>query len=167
MKSFMWVPINSGNRSGSCSENFGFRIAQVVGCHSENGISNSENGISNSESCSDNTLGQKSCRTKLSRIFGIFVPDFVPNFAPNFPRIFWGLFVLRFVGDGDQKKIHQKSPPFFNTKFPGKHEIIIHKILLESRQSNDYPGTLPELWEWPFLLRERFSWNWGGCQASE
>ena len=46
-KSFMWVPIISGNRSGSCSENCGFRIAQVVGCHSENGISNSE-------SCSEN-----------------------------------------------------------------------------------------------------------------
>ena len=30
--------------------------------------------------------------------------------------------MLRFVGDGDQKKIHQKSPPFFNAKFPGKHE---------------------------------------------
>ena len=54
-KSFTWVPINSGNRSGSCSENCGFRIAQVVGCHSENGISYSENGISNSESCSENT----------------------------------------------------------------------------------------------------------------
>ena len=36
------------NRSGSCSENRGFRIAQVVGCHSENGISNAE-------SCSENT----------------------------------------------------------------------------------------------------------------
>ena len=43
MKSFMRVPINAGNRSGSCSENCRFRIAQVVGCHSENGISNSEN----------------------------------------------------------------------------------------------------------------------------
>ena len=31
---------------------YGFRIVQVVGCHSENGISYSENGISNSESCS-------------------------------------------------------------------------------------------------------------------
>ena len=51
----MWVPTNSGDRSGSCSENCGFRIAQVVRCHSENGISYSENGISNSESCSENT----------------------------------------------------------------------------------------------------------------
>ena len=47
------VPI-SGNRSaGSCPEDCGFRIAQVVGCHSENGNSYSENGISNSESCSE------------------------------------------------------------------------------------------------------------------
>ena len=52
---FMGVPINSGNHSGSCSENCGFRIAQVVGSHSENGISYSENGILNSESCSENT----------------------------------------------------------------------------------------------------------------
>ena len=50
-----WVPINPGNRSGTCSENCGFRIAHVVGCHSENGTSHSENGISNSESCSENT----------------------------------------------------------------------------------------------------------------
>ena len=51
----MLLPINSGNRSGSCSENYGFRIAQVVGRHSENGISYSENAISNSKSCSENT----------------------------------------------------------------------------------------------------------------
>ena len=42
--------INSGNRSGSCSENCGGRIAQVVGCHSEKGISYSENGSLKSES---------------------------------------------------------------------------------------------------------------------
>ena len=33
-------------------------------------------------------LGQKSCRTKVSRIFRFFVPNFAPNFAPNFLRIF-------------------------------------------------------------------------------
>ena len=36
-------PRNSGNRSESCSENCGFRIAQVARHHSENGISRSEN----------------------------------------------------------------------------------------------------------------------------
>ena len=58
-------------------------------------------------------LGQKSCRTKVARIFWIFVPNFAPNFAPNFPRIFRGLFVLRFVGDGDQKKF-TKNPRHFS-----------------------------------------------------
>ena len=58
-------------------------------------------------------LGQKNCRTKVSRIFGIFVPDFAPNFAPNFPRIFRGFFALRFVGNGDQKKF-TKNPRHFS-----------------------------------------------------
>ena len=54
IKSFMWVPFNSENRSGSCSEDCGFRIAQVVS-HSESGISHSENYFLNSESCPENT----------------------------------------------------------------------------------------------------------------
>ena len=54
-------------------------------------------------------LGQKSCRTKVPRIFRIFVP----NFAPNFPRIFRGVFVLCFVGIGDQKKF-AKNPRLFS-----------------------------------------------------
>ena len=48
-----------------------------------------------------------------SRISRYFVPSFAPNFAPNFPRIFRGLFALRFVGDGDQKKI-TKNPRHFS-----------------------------------------------------
>ena len=74
-----------------------------------------------------NHLGQKSCRTKVPRIFRIFVPDFLPNFPPNFPRNFRGFFVLRFVGNGDQKKIHQKSPPFFNAKFQANTKKIFTK----------------------------------------
>ena len=58
-------------------------------------------------------LGQKSCRTNVPRIFRIFVPDFAPNVAPNFLRIFRGLFVLRFVGDGDQKNF-TKNPRHFS-----------------------------------------------------
>ena len=58
-------------------------------------------------------LGQKSCRTKVPRIFRIFVPNFAPNVAPNFPRIFRGVFVLRFVGNGDQKKF-TKNPRLFS-----------------------------------------------------
>ena len=51
----MWAPTNSGNRSESCSKNCDFRIARVVRCHSESGISHSENHFLNSESCSENT----------------------------------------------------------------------------------------------------------------
>ena len=58
-------------------------------------------------------LGQKSCRTKVPRIFRFFVPNFAPNFAPNFPRIFREVFVLRFVGSGDQKKF-TKNPRHFS-----------------------------------------------------
>ena len=58
-------------------------------------------------------LGQNSCRTKVSRIFRFFVPDFAPNFALNFPRVFRGFFVLRFVGNGDQKKL-TKNPRHFS-----------------------------------------------------
>ena len=87
-------------------------------------------------------LGQESCRTKVSRIFRCFVPNFAPNFAPNFPRIFWGLFVLRFVGDGDQKNFHQKSPPFFNAKFPGEHENLFTKFFWRAGKVS-IPGVIP------------------------
>ena len=63
-------------------------------------------------------LGQKSCRTKVPQIFQIFVPNFAPNFAPNFLRSFRA----SFHGKRRPEKIHQKSPPFFNGKFPGKYE---------------------------------------------
>ena len=60
-----------------------------------------------------------------------FCPEFCSEFSPNFLRIFRA----SFRGRRRPEKIHQKSPPFFNAKFPGKHEKVIHKILLESRQS--------------------------------
>ena len=62
-------------------------------------------------------LGQKSRRTKDPRIFRIFVPNSAPNFASNFPRFFWGVFVLRFVGNGDQKKF-TKNPRHFSMQNP-------------------------------------------------
>ena len=44
--------------------------------------------------------------------------------------------MLRFVGNGDPEKIHRKSLPFFNAKFPGKYEKKnIHKIFLGSGRS--------------------------------
>ena len=62
-----------------------------------------------------------------------FCPEFCSEFFPNFSRTFRA----SFRGRRRPEKIHQKSPPFFNAKFPGKHEKNIHKILLESRQSKD------------------------------
>ena len=55
--------------------------------------------------------------------FPNFFRIFVPNFAPNFSRIF----LASFRGRRRPEKIHQKSPPFFNAKFPGKHEKIFTK----------------------------------------
>ena len=69
-------------------------------------------------------------------------PEFRSEFSPNFSRTFRA----SFRGRRRPEKIYQKSPPFFNAKFPGKHEKNIHKILLESRQSN-------------FLGLSRFSGN--------
>ena len=76
------------------------------------------------------SLGQKSCRTKVSRFFRIFVPDFAPNFALNFPRIFRGLFVLRFVGDGDQKKFTRNPRHFSMQNSQANTKKIFTKLFL-------------------------------------
>ena len=52
-----------------------------------------------------------------------FCPEFFSEFSQNFPRIFRA----SFCGKRRPEKIHQKSPPFFNAKFPGKHEKIFTK----------------------------------------
>ena len=68
--------------------------------------------------------------------FSIFCPEFCPEscseFSPNFLRSFRA----SFCGRRRPEKIHQKSPPFFNAKFPGRFEEKIHKMFLESGQSN-------------------------------
>ena len=84
-----------------------------------------------------NVLGQKSCRTKVPRIFRFFVPNFFPEFCSEFSPNFLRSFHASFRGKRRPEKIHQKSPPFFNAKFPGKDENYIHKIYLESRQSKN------------------------------
>ena len=103
----------------------------------------------------DHRLGQKSCRTKVPRIFRIFVPNFAPNFAPDFSRIFPGVIVLHFVGDGDQKKF-TKNPRHFSTQNPqanskkkstkvfwraGKVTLLLKKVLQYT--SNSYCNTPP------------------------
>ena len=93
----MWVRINSKNRSGSCSENCDFRIAQVVRCHSENGISHSENHFLNSESCSENAL-----ELSESSENGLFTPE---RFFPEIGVVrrllkicFWGRYFFLQLG---------------------------------------------------------------------
>ena len=53
-----------------------------------------------------------------------FCPEFCSEFSPNFSRTF----CASFRGRRRPGKIHQKSPPFFNAKFPGKHEKIFTKF---------------------------------------
>ena len=80
-------------------------------------------------------LGQKSCRTRVSRIFRIFRPEFCLEFCSEFTLNFeeFSCFVS---WETETRKIHPKSPPAFNAKFPGKFEEKIYKSFLESRQSN-------------------------------
>ena len=80
---------------------------------------------------------------KVSPNFSNFCPEFCPEFcAEFFPEFFEEFFVLRFAGNGDQKKFTKKSLPFFDPKISlAKHEkkMIFHKVFLESRQSNIFP----------------------------
>ena len=53
-----------------------------------------------------------------------FCPGFCSEFSPNFSRIVRALF----RGKRRSEKIHQKSPAFFNAKFPGKLEEKSTKV---------------------------------------
>ena len=59
------------------------------------------------------------------------LPRILLRISPNFVRIFCALF----PGRWRPQKFHQKSPPFFNAKSPGKFEENIHKSFLESMQT--------------------------------
>ena len=69
--------------------------------------------------------------------FSIFCPEFCPEFCSEFSPNFLRSFRASFRWKRTPEKIHQKSPPFFNAKFPGKYEKKVHKMFLESGQSND------------------------------
>ena len=84
-------------------------------------------------------------RIVAERKFPEFCPEFRSEVSPNCLRSFRA----SFSGKRRPEKIHQKSPPFFNAKFPGKFEEKIHKSFLESGQSNTYRGD-------PFPLRVSF-----------
>ena len=92
-------------------------------------------------------LGQKSCRTKVPRIFRIFVPNFAPDFAPNFPRIFRGFFMLRFMGNGDQKKF-TKNPRHFSMQNSQENtKKIFTKIFWRAGKVSSCP-----FWDFPNLF---------------
>ena len=60
-------------------------------------------------------------------------PELCPEFCSEFsPEIFedFSCFVS---WETETRKIHQKSPPFFNAKFPGKHEKIFTKLFWRAR----------------------------------
>ena len=75
-------------------------------------------------------------QSESSSNFSNFCPEFCPEFLSEFSPNFLKSFRASFCGKRKPEKIHQKSLPFFNAKFPGKHEKNIHKMFLERRQSN-------------------------------
>ena len=56
-------------------------------------------------------------QNKSSPIFSYFRPEFRPEFCFEFSLSFWGVFVHRLVGNGDQKKI-TKIPAIFQCEIP-------------------------------------------------
>ena len=86
----------------------------------------------------NNLLGQKSRRTKVSRIYRIFVPNCAPNFAPNFPEFLeeFSCFVSR------ETESRNKSPNIldvFSMQKPlRKLQEKTHKSFLESGPSNTF-----------------------------
>ena len=60
-------------------------------------------------------LGPKRCRTKIARLYRIFVSDFRPNLPPNFSRIFRALFPRK---RRPQKKKITKNPRQLSVRNP-------------------------------------------------
>ena len=83
-------------------------------------------------------LGRKVAERKFPELFEFssrILTRILLRIFPNFSRTFRA----SFRGRRKTEKFHQESPPFFNVKFPRQtREKTIHKILLESRQSNKW-----------------------------
>ena len=92
-----------------------------------------------------------------------FVPNFSPNFAPNFPRIFRGVFVLPFVGNGDQKKFTKNPRLFSMQNSQANTKINIHKMFLESRHSNKSRKVLAGVLRGCWQKRECSQERWQRC----
>ena len=95
---------------------------------------------------------------KVPRIFQI-CPGFSPRIFPEFFEDF-SFFVSQ---ETKTTKNHQKSPPFFNAKSPGKYENNTHNIFLERRQSQNLAGSFPRIPAECRLLLNRVPSVWEHC----
>ena len=84
-------------------------------------------GLGERVDCCDNHVRSEKLQNESSPNFSNFRPGVCPEFCSEFSPIFSWIFRALFRGKRRPEKIHQKSPPFFNAKFPGKHEENIHK----------------------------------------
>ena len=75
-------------------------------------------------------LGSEKLQNKSSPNFSNFRPEFCPEFCSEFSPNFLKNFRASFCGKRRPETIHQKSPPFFNAKFPGKFEKEKESTLL-------------------------------------
>ena len=66
-------------------------------------------------------LRSEKLQNESSPNFSNFRPEFCPEFCSEFSPNFVRSFRASFRGKRRPEKIHQKSPPFFNAKFPGKY----------------------------------------------
>ena len=88
-------------------------------------------------------IRSKKLQNESSPNFSIFCPEFFPEFCPEFSPNCLRIFGASLHGQRRPKEIHQKSPPFFNAKFPGKHEKIFTKCFWRAstvRKLNFNPG---------------------------
>ena len=77
-------------------------IAQVTPFSSDHHLNDMRNQIL------QGIVGSEMSQNESSPNFSIFRPEFCPEFCSEFPPNFRGVFVLRFVGNGGQKKITKK-----------------------------------------------------------
>ena len=65
---------------------------------------------------------RKVAERKFPEFFEFLFFEFCPEFCSEFSRIFLRTFLCFVSWETENRKIHQKSLPCFNAKFPGKHE---------------------------------------------
>ena len=90
---------------------------------------------------------------KSSPNFSNVCPGFCPEFGSEFSPIFSRIFRASFCGKRRPERIHQKSPPFFNAKFPGGNEKIFTTVFWRAGKVTFFP--LPPMEK---MSREERAW---------